>query len=185
MYRLSAAALAGAITAAAPAVAAPTFFAGTGHYYEYVSASVSQGSAFAAAQASGGYLATVTSQAEQDFLFSLGTGTAWIGASYSGSAWRWAVGPEAGQSFFGPASPDIAYNYWNGGEPNGNADEPGVVANWGGSGQWNDWSPSNSASYYVEYDSLAVPEPATWAMMLLGFGLVGAAVRRRANTAFA
>ncbi|MDC8755197.1 cistern family PEP-CTERM protein [Erythrobacter sp. sf7] len=27
-----------------------------------------------------------------------------------------------------------------------------------------------------------VPEPATWAMMLLGFGLVGAAMRRRGNT---
>ncbi|MFD1786733.1 FxDxF family PEP-CTERM protein [Sphingomonas floccifaciens] len=29
----------------------------------------------------------------------------------------------------------------------------------------------------------AVPEPATWAMMLLGFGLVGATMRRRAATA--
>jgi len=29
----------------------------------------------------------------------------------------------------------------------------------------------------------AVPEPATWAMLLFGFGLVGGAMRRRANTA--
>jgi hypothetical protein len=28
----------------------------------------------------------------------------------------------------------------------------------------------------------AVPEPATWAMMIMGFGLVGAAMRRRTAT---
>lgn len=28
----------------------------------------------------------------------------------------------------------------------------------------------------------AVPEPATWAMMILGFGLVGTSLRRRAPT---
>jgi hypothetical protein len=31
----------------------------------------------------------------------------------------------------------------------------------------------------------AVPEPATWAMMILGFGLTGALMRRRRETAFA
>lgn len=31
----------------------------------------------------------------------------------------------------------------------------------------------------------AVPEPATWAMMILGFGLAGAALRRRRETALA
>ena len=40
--------------------------------------------------------------------------------------------------------------------------------------------------YFREHGSLpgsdvgAVPEPATWAMMIGGFGLVGAAMRRRA-----
>jgi len=28
----------------------------------------------------------------------------------------------------------------------------------------------------------AVPEPATWALMILGFGMVGAALRRRAGS---
>ncbi len=28
----------------------------------------------------------------------------------------------------------------------------------------------------------AVPEPATWAMMIIGFGAIGAAMRRRAAT---
>jgi hypothetical protein len=31
----------------------------------------------------------------------------------------------------------------------------------------------------------AVPEPATWAMMIVGFGGVGALMRRRRVTAFA
>ena len=31
----------------------------------------------------------------------------------------------------------------------------------------------------------AVPETATWAMMILGFGVVGGAVRRRRSTALA
>jgi hypothetical protein len=29
---------------------------------------------------------------------------------------------------------------------------------------------------------VAIPEPATWAMMLGGFGLLGAAARRRSRT---
>jgi hypothetical protein len=32
------------------------------------------------------------------------------------------------------------------------------------------------------YDA-AVPEPATWAMLIAGFGFVGAAARRRRNVA--
>jgi hypothetical protein len=36
----------------------------------------------------------------------------------------------------------------------------------------------------LSFDSQAmtVPEPATWAMMLLGFGLAGAGLRRRAGS---
>jgi hypothetical protein len=32
---------------------------------------------------------------------------------------------------------------------------------------------------YDDFSFVAVPEPSTWAMMLLGFGMVGVAVRRR------
>ena len=34
---------------------------------------------------------------------------------------------------------------------------------------------------YTIADAVAVPEPASWAMMLAGFGLVGAMMRRRAS----
>ena len=38
----------------------------------------------------------------------------------------------------------------------------------------------NTAEIYRQFTNAgAVPEPATWAMMLMGFGLVGGAMRRR------
>jgi len=54
--------------------------------------------------------------------------------------------------------------------------------------------PPRSADLYLAFDSLTVtvdppsvpsgaPEPSAWAMMILGFGLAGAAVRRRARAA--
>ncbi len=42
---------------------------------------------------------------------------------------------------------------------------------------------SFSASRIVPIDPGGVPEPATWAMMLAGFGLIGAAMRRRQKVA--
>ena len=44
----------------------------------------------------------------------------------------------------------------------------------GGDGSWN-WFPGGS----VTLSDGAVPEPASWAMMIAGFGLVGGAMRRR------
>jgi hypothetical protein len=37
----------------------------------------------------------------------------------------------------------------------------------------------NTAIYRISFTSTAVPEPATWAMMIAGFGFVGGAMRRR------
>lgn len=42
-----------------------------------------------------------------------------------------------------------------------------------------------SADGHQSFAIAAVPEPATWAMMLTGFGLVGAATRRRRSTVVA
>ena len=36
----------------------------------------------------------------------------------------------------------------------------------------------SSAMFTLDYESV-IPEPATWALMILGFGLVGIAARRR------
>jgi hypothetical protein len=40
-------------------------------------------------------------------------------------------------------------------------------------------NPNNSPDNFIVTVSNAVPEPATWAMMIAGFGLVGGAMRRR------
>ena len=53
------------------------------------------------------------------------------------------------------------------------------VATFGGDG--NDYT----GNFRIQSAAGAVPEPATWAMMLSGFGLVGASMRRRARTAVA
>lgn len=57
-----------------------------------------------------------------------------------------------------------------------------VIANPGGG--YNQGNPiflGRSAGYRIDGDvtPAAVPEPATWAMMIMGFGLVGGAMRRR------
>lgn len=44
---------------------------------------------------------------------------------------------------------------------------------------------STGAFQVSPYVQTAVPEPATWAMMIAGFGLAGAALRRRTNLALA
>jgi hypothetical protein len=51
-------------------------------------------------------------------------------------------------------------------------------------------APSNGAgldfaSFTVDATAAVVPEPATWGMMLVGFGLVGAGMRRRTSVAVA
>lgn len=45
----------------------------------------------------------------------------------------------------------------------------------------NGGNPSGLRVEFLESNVTAVPEPATWAMMIMGFGLVGAAARRRQN----
>ncbi|MDB5578010.1 MAG: sorting protein [Bradyrhizobium sp.] len=42
-------------------------------------------------------------------------------------------------------------------------------------------APGNAASALDSFAISAVPEPASWALMLLGFGFLGVALRRRAN----
>ncbi|KTT75931.1 PEPxxWA-CTERM sorting domain-containing protein [Sphingomonas endophytica] len=55
-----------------------------------------------------------------------------------------------------------------------------VAAYWKPGQGWNSiYDPSRSIGVRISGVPAAVPEPATWAMMLLGFGMVGAAVRRR------
>ena len=58
-----------------------------------------------------------------------------------------------------------------------NASKPGSTQNWPGCGL--------NEVVFAEGSPGAVPEPATWAMMILGFGGVGALLRRRSILAAA
>lgn len=64
--------------------------------------------------------------------------------------------------------------YWSSTGANGSATGQesfgGTLDNWNGNGQ--------EHAFYLTDGVGAVPEPGTWAMMMLGFGMAGAAVRR-------
>jgi hypothetical protein len=147
-----------------------------GHYYRLVKQGVSFADALANAanltfdgtpSGTPGYLATITSAGENDFLFTIMGGSgqnAWIGGSDSETEgdWKWITGPEAGTSFYsgnvqqpvhGPVNGE--FNGWNESEPNqffGDDDGPmseDYVEVYG-SGFWNDIpSESGRLNYYV------------------------------------
>jgi hypothetical protein len=186
MTKFALAASAALTLMSASAVAAPVQWAGNGHFYDFISAPISFDAALAAAAASThmgqqGYLATVTSAAEQAFIFgSVTTAGTWFSGTDRDleGTWKWIAGPEAGTIFW-QNGVTLTYANWNGGEPNNVGNEDLLYGNWSAD-RWND-IPSGSLGYVIEYGGLGavVPEPATWAMMLGGFALMGAAMRRR------
>ena len=154
-----------------------------GHYYEIVNSGSTIGWQTARSNAKNrtfngmkGYLATVTSQAEQDFLYSKTSSTGWFGGTDGNSispaqqTWMWADGPEAGQIFWtadcnqslhGECSSTGSlafgkFSFWNSGEPNGsNGSEDNGEFGFGTGGQWNDCQDScNRNLYIVEYGGM-------------------------------
>ena len=89
-------------------------------------------------EAMGGYLATVTSQEEQDLVQSIvsnGGYAAWLGGYYENGAWHWLSGEE------------FSYTNWDEGTPSNPQSEPylGIYANdtestYATTGKWNDCS---------------------------------------------
>lgn len=129
------------------------FFEDNGHLYEYISYTGTWDQAKTHAETltrygASGYLVTVTSDAENEFVRARLSNAGWMGASDSASegVWRWVTGPEAGTQFWQGASggTTVGGNYanWGTGEPNdyqnGNPGEDCAQFLTGGTGKWND-----------------------------------------------
>ncbi|KOH42744.1 PKD domain-containing protein [Sunxiuqinia dokdonensis] len=159
----------------------------TGHFYRYINKpGITWTDAKAEAESAEmkynglqGYLATITSKAENDFIRDKVTGFGWIGANdveVEGD-WRWVTGPEAGTLFWRGQSNgqriNNQYSFWSAGEPNNSypqsngglgEDYAHVTQNPGSApGSWNDLrnegdGPTsqyyNPQGYYIEYGGM-------------------------------
>jgi len=148
-----------------------SYFAGTAHWYRFVSTSLTWPDARAAAQASSfyglqGYLTTVTSASEDAFIASLlpANEWPWMGASDLAveGIWRWVTGPEGledggqGRHFFSQPPGTVVpgeYANWEGAGPNDYP--PGEdYAHFYPNGTWNDGLNTLSLPCLVEYGGM-------------------------------
>ena len=133
-----------------------------GHWYGYVAAALSWDDAKLAAAAKTlpnttgrGYLATITSAAENTFINNNFSTTSLLGGSDAATEgdWYWMDGPEAGTKFFSNgAAVDGAYTNWAADEPNNSGGIEDYLHLWTGD-TWNDIA--GDGSYIVEFGGMA------------------------------
>jgi hypothetical protein len=117
-----------------------------------------------------GYLVTITSQSEQDFIVAnVPQNNIWFALSDVAQEgyWRIDAGPENGtliKTANGQTAGNIVgqYNNWCGGEPNNAGGEHYAVTKWGGGGCWNDLPNNYSCAYIVEFGTWSNPADATF-----------------------
>lgn len=178
----------------------PVYWAENGHRYELVhhADGLTWSAAQALAQAKGGYLATLTSAAENGFVASLLADVApmWILDEFNMQRGPWLGGQQLSEGLEPGGSwvwvndeGAFSYTNWNVDQPNdnracctgGNQDRLLVYSNDRAAMRWGDYQASNlSSSYIVEY-SAPIPENDVAAMMLSGMALLGAMARRRSR----
>jgi VCBS repeat-containing protein len=109
------------------------------HLYKYVaSALINWSSSNSAAIAAGGYLATIGSADENDFVFSLlGEERAWLGGSDAETegSWKWLGGPDAGTAFWISGAVG-AFTAWAPGQPDNKDNDDYLIS--AGNHQWAD-----------------------------------------------
>jgi hypothetical protein len=111
-----------------------------------------------------GYLATVTSPAEQAFVTGLTDANVWVGGQRGsrGRSWAWATGPEAGSTYwlrscgtgFQGTCPGAGFAQWAAGQPVAANNGAGMQLD-GTTGLWSASSRRNAnvSAYLVEYGS--------------------------------
>lgn len=94
----------------------------------------------------GGHLVTVTTSAENTFIYGLWP-SGWIGLTdeVTEGTWKWVTG-EA-----------YSYTSWNGGEPNNSGNEDYIQ--FVGAGKWNDLNNTSSLPYVLEFDYILTTTP--------------------------
>ncbi len=109
-----------------------------GHSYYRSTGSMTWTSARQACIDMGGHLVTITSAAENNFVFNTWP-SGWIGFNDEAieGQWRWVTGES------------VVYTNWNGGEPNNSGNED--YAQFVSGGRWNDL-PNTSLPYVLEFD---------------------------------
>ena len=139
------------------------FNAANGHWYANVTTSSStwdQAKIDAAAKTlpnstGRGYLATITSAAENTFINDNFSNTPFIGASDAETEgdWFWMDGPEAGTKFFSNGAPvGDSFVKWGTNEPNNSGSNEDHGQLWTGD-TWNDIA--SSSTYLLEYGGMA------------------------------
>jgi hypothetical protein len=168
------------------AQATPVQWSGNGHYYELITTALDYDQADAAASASTyngltGYLATISSSAENTFVANLIQDTvgndqaeAYIGSSnLLDGQWRFSAGPENGQL--------MSFLSFEPGEPNNAGGSEHYLELYGYSlpdgpfAVWNDVNGALAFRYVVEYGTSVAqtPLPATLPLMASALGGLG------------
>jgi len=129
-----------------------------------------------------GYLVTITSQDEQDFIQANVPGSNILIALsdvQQEGVWRWDAGPETGtiiKTSNSGGNVSGQYNNWCSGEPNNwGSGEDYTVTKWGGGNCWNDFGPPASSfpgsisGYVVEFGTWSDPSNQTFTQFYTGF----------------